>query len=183
MIKNIIGYPRCIYGDTDSAFYKSNKKIDHRLAIFNHEIIELNKSLGLGVPNRDGCVSYYGVLEKESPCLKFKFLHAKCYAFVDPKQNLHCTIAGVTSDNKRLPDDPLYMTREMELGTIEELHDNFTFKECGGTASNYDCDYEPQIMNVNGHNVEVAGACIIKQVTKTLGGTVDGFNIYEVSNE
>lgn len=181
VIKNIIGYPRFIYGDTDSAFYKRSRKIDRKLAFFNRQIVELNKSLGLGVPNRDGGVSYYGVLEKEKPCKKFRFLHAKCYAFVDSKNKLHCTIAGVTADNKRLKDDPLYVTREMELKDIKELHDNFTFVECGGTSSNYDCNYEPQVMTINGHDVEVASACIIKQVTKTLGGTVDGFNIYEVS--
>ena len=75
------------------------------------------------------------------------------------------------------------MTREMELKDIKELHDNFTFVECGGTSSNYDCNYEPQVMTINGHDVEVASACIIRQVTKTLGGTVDGFNIYEVSEQ
>lgn len=183
VIKNIIGYSRFIYGDTDSAFYISNKKVDRRLKIFNNEIVQLNKNLGLGVPNRSGGVSYYGVLEKESPCKKFRFLHAKCYAFVDPENNLHCTIAGVTENNKRLPDDPKFTTREMELGNIEELHDNFTFVECGGTSSDYKCNYEPQIMNINGHQTEVAAGCIIKQVTKTLGGTVDGFNIYEVDEK
>ena len=180
VIKNIIGYPNFIYGDTDSCFYKSNKKIDHKLAIFNQQIIDINKNLGLGVVNRKGKISYYGILEKESPCKKFRFLHSKCYAFVDMDDKLNCTIAGVTSDNKRLKDDPEYMTREQELQDIKNLKDGFIFTQCGGTSSLY-VDYAPQTITLNGRTLEIAAACIIRQVTKTLGGTVDGFDLYEVS--
>lgn len=183
VIRDVVGYQNYWYCDTDSVFYKSDPEIDKRLDAFNNEIIELNKSLNLGVINRDGNMSYYGVLEKEKHCNKFRFLHAKCYAYTTGQTDeLHCVIAGVTSDNKKLKDDPEYMTREMELQDIDRLADGFIFKECGGTTSLY-VDSEPHILNIEGHRVEVAAACILRQTTKEIGGTVDGFNIYEVTYE
>lgn len=179
VIRDVYGYENYIYCDTDSVFYIKKPEIEKRLKKFNEFRIEQNKKYGLGVVNRKGDISYYGVLESESDLKKFKFLHAKCYAYVDMDDKLSCTIAGVTSNNKKLKDDPEYMTREMELGDIDNLADGFIFKECGGTNSLY-VDREPETMNIEGHITEVASSCIIRKTTKQLGGTVEGFNIYEV---
>ena len=176
-----IGYERFIYADTDSIFYLEDDEAQAKIDKFNERVINLNKELGLGVENRKGKISYYGTFEPEEDFKLFRFLHAKCYAWTGYDDKLHCTIAGVTSDNKRLEDDPLYMTREDELGSIDNLADGMTFKECGGTNSLY-IDKDPCVLNVNGHITEVASACIIRQTTKTLGGTVEGFNIYEIDN-
>ena len=108
-------------------------------------------------------------------------MHAKCYAYVDLDDVLSCTIAGVTANNKKLPDDPEFMTREDELKDIDNLRDGMTFVQCGGTNSLY-VDREPEILTIEGHITEVASACIIRQTTKQLGGTVEGFNIYEIEN-
>ena len=178
-IRDVVGYENFCYCDTDSVFYVKKPEIAPRLEAFNNMRIEQNKKYGLGVVNRSGDMSYYGVMESESDLKKFKFLHAKCYAFVDLNDKLSCTIAGVTADNKKLPTDPDYMTREQELGDIDNLRDGMTFKECGGTNSLY-TDHEPDILNINGHLTEVASACIIRKTTKKIGGTVEGFNIYEV---
>ena len=115
----------------------------------------------------------------EEDCKEFRFLHAKCYAYKDYDDKLHCTIAGVTSDNKKLKTDPDYKTREDELGSLDNLADGMTFKECGGTTSLY-IDRDIEYIDIGKHVVEVAGACIIRQTEKQIGGTVDGFNIYEV---
>lgn len=179
VIRDVVGYENFCYADTDSVFYIKKPEIAPKLKAFNDMRIAQNKKYGLGVVNRNNEISYYGVLEPEKDLKKFRFLHAKCYAYVDLNNELSCTIAGVTSDNKRLKTDPLYMTREQELGDIDRLADGMTFNECGGTSSKY-VDYEPQQMFLSGHITEIASACIIRQITKTIGGTVEGFNIYEV---
>ena len=181
VIRDVYGYENYIYCDTDSVFYIKKPEIEPRLKAFNEFRINQNKKYGLGVVNRKGDISYYGVLESEKDLKKFRFLHAKCYAYVDMDDNLSCTIAGVTADNKKLKDDPEYMTREMELGSIDNLKDGMTFRECGGTNSLY-VDREPETLNISGHETEVASACIIRRTTKQIGGTVEGFNIYEVEN-
>ena len=181
VIRDVYGYENFLYCDTDSVFYIKKPEITPRLEAFNKMRIEQNKKYDLGVINRDGDMSYYGVLESEKDIKKFRFLHAKCYAFVDKNDKLSCTIAGVTADNKKLKDDPDYMTREQELGNIDNLTDGMTFKECGGTNSVY-IDHEPDILNIEGHITEIASACIIRRTTKTIGGTVEGFNVYEIES-
>lgn len=181
VIRDVVGYENFCYADTDSCFYIKKPEIQARLDTFNNMRIEQNKKYGLGVVNRDGDMSYYGVLEPESDLKKFRFLHAKCYAYVDMNDKLSCTIAGVTADNKKLKTDPEYMTREQELGSIKNLTDGMKFVECGGTNSLY-VDREPETLTIEGHITEVASACIIRQTTKQIGGTVEGFNIYEVEN-
>ena len=178
-IRDVYGYENFLYADTDSCYYIKKPEIEPRLKAFNQMRIEQNKKYGLGVVNRDGDVSYYGVLESEKDLKKFRFLHAKCYAYVDMNDKLSCTIAGVTANNKKLKDDPNYMTREQELGDIDNLTDGMTFVECGGSNSKY-VDREPEIITIEGHTTEVASACIIRKTTKKIGGTVEGFNIYEV---
>lgn len=175
-----IGYESFIYCDTDSIYYIDSPEAQKAVNEFNEMILKKNKELGLGVKNKEGTISYYGTFESEEDFKEFRFLHAKCYAWTGLDDELHCTIAGVTADNRYPEDDPRYMTREQELGDINNLQDGMTFKECGGTNSLY-VDREPEIININGHITEVASACIIRNTTKTLGGTVEGFNIYEVN--
>ncbi|MEE1142395.1 MAG: hypothetical protein U0L22_02030 [Bacteroidales bacterium] len=77
---------------------------------------------------------------------------------------MECTIAGVPATGHG-------MTREEELGEIDNLTNGKVFIKCGGTA----CDYisrRPEIKNINGHLTEVASAAIIKPTTKTLSDNV-----------
>ena len=179
VVRDIIGYQNWAYADTDSAFYIKSPEIEARIEEYNKGIIELNKSLGLGVENRKHKISYYGVLEHEEDCKTFKFLHSKCYGYTDDEDRLHITVAGVTKDNRLPKSDPNYITREQELGCLDNLADGFIFKECGGTRSVY-VDYPPTETNIDGHRVLYSGACIILNTTKELGGTVDGFEVMEV---
>ena len=177
--KNIIGYKAYLYSDTDSVFFKASPEITKKILEYNDIIIQKNKDYGLGVTNKDGDISYYGILAFEEHCKTFKFLHSKCYGYTDDDDKLHITVAGVTKDNRLPEDDPRYMTREEELGSLDKLADGFIFKECGGTRSVY-VDYPPTETNIDGHRVLYANACIILNTTKELGGTVDGFEIMEV---
>lgn len=179
IVKNVVGYENYLYCDTDSVFYKESEEIEARIAAYNNEIIKRNKELGLGVINRDNDISYYGVLAHEDHCRTFKFLHSKCYGFTDDNDELHITIAGVTKDNRLPKNSPEYMTREQELGSLDNLEDGFIFEKCGGTRSVY-VSYPPTQTIINGHTLQYAGACIIMNTTKELGGTVDGYEIMEV---
>lgn len=178
-VKYIVGYELYLYCDTDSVFYKESPEIEARIEQYNKEAIERNIKMGLGVTNIKGGMSYYGVLEHEPHCKSFRALHSKCYGYTDDNDKLHITVAGVTRDNRLPKDDPRYMTREQELGSLDNLEDGFIFKECGGTRSVY-VDYPPTETIIEGHPVEYASACIILNTTKELGGTVDGFDIMEV---
>ena len=179
IIKEVIGYDNYLYCDTDSVFFKDSPEIREHIAKFNDEVIAQNKKLGLGVRNRAGEMSYYGTLEYEEDIKYFKALHAKCYGWVGYDDKLHLTIAGVTKDNRLPKDDPHYMTREDELGSLDNLQDGFIFKECGGTRAIY-TDAPASIGTLNGHIIEYGCSCIIQNTTKELSGTVDGFDIYEV---
>lgn len=179
LVRDYIGYDNYIYSDTDSVFYKASPELRARIEQFNNEVIEENKKLGLGVPNRKGSTSYYGTLDFEEHCKEFKFLHAKCYGYTTDDGELKITIAGVTKTNGLPKEHPDFITREKELGSLENLKDGFIFEKCGGTRAMYVDDYPTQT-NIDGHNINYASACIILNTTKELGGTVDGFDIWEV---
>lgn len=173
----MIGYNKFLYADTDSIFFKDSEEIRNKIADYNKKIIELNKTNNLGVKNLKNTISYYGTFEEEKFCDKFRFLHAKCYAYVS-YETLHVTIAGVCKNNKKLGKD--FVTSADELEDIENLIDGFVFKECGGTTSLY-TEKEKEILMIDGHLTEVSSACIIYPSDKKIGGTLHGY--YEWENK
>ena len=163
-----IGYVNFIYCDTDSIFYfetEENKKVVDN---FNNNVISLNIEKGYNIINRDGEHSYFMLFEDEKDNIQnFKSLHSKCYALINGKGELVCTIAGVTATNGQPKESDKYITREEELQDIDNLETDFTFVECGGTKSKY-IHIDPQVLNINGHEVEVGDGVIISKTTKTL---------------
>ena len=173
MIADIIGYENYIYSDTDSVFFISNNEIIKRIEDYNNKMIERNKKLGYGVKNVKGGVSYYGTFEDENDNIKeFKFLHAKCYAYVNDS-GLHCTIAGVTAKNKVTG-----ITKEQELQDIDNLRSGFTFKECGGTRALYTYN-DINTYVYNDCNIPYADSCIILPVEKTLSCNIETIPIID----
>ena len=173
MIADIIGYENYIYSDTDSVFFISNNDIIKRINNYNNRMITLNKKLGYGVKNVKGGVSYYGTFEDEKDNIKeFKFLHAKCYAYVNDS-GLHCTIAGVTAKNKVTG-----ITKEEELQDIDNLRTGFTFKECGGTRALYTYN-DINTYVYNDCNIPYADGCIILPVEKTLSCNIESIPIID----
>ena len=173
MIADIIGYENYIYSDTDSVFFIANEEIIKRIEDYNNRMIELNKKLGYGVKNVKGAMSYYGTFENENDNIKeFKFLHAKCYAYVNDS-GLRCTIAGVTAKNKVTG-----ITKEEELQDIDNLRTGFTFKECGGTRALYTYN---DISNYvyNDCIIPYADSCIILPVEKTLSCNIESVPIID----
>lgn len=179
IIQNIVGYENFLYCDTDSVFYKESDEIEEKIKQYNEEQIKRNIERGFGVQNSKGSISYYGTLEHEEHCREFRFLHSKCYCLVDDDGGLHVTIAGVTKDNKQPKGHPGRVTIQEELGSIDNLRDGFIFTECGGTKSKY-IETPVRFTNINGHDIIYASACIITQTTKELGGTVEGFEEWEM---
>lgn len=171
----LIGYENFLYADTDSIFFRDSDKIRMKIDNYNDSIIQLNKQNNLGVKNIKGGISYYGTFEEEEFCDKFRFLHAKCYAYVS-RETLHVTIAGVCKNNKQLGDK--LVTSAEELQSIENLYDGFTFKECGGTTALY-VEKEIETLNIDNHETELASACILYPSEKEIGGTLFGFYEWE----
>lgn len=176
IIADVIGYENYIYCDTDSEFFLKNDNAIKNINDYNNKAVELSKKLNLGVNNLSGGISYYGTFnDEEENIIQFKFLHSKCYAYVTNDNKLHATIAGVSKkvitsfDNET--NKAVYTSNADELKTIDNLKDGFIFKTCGGTKSKYVYD-EPHTEIINGHETELASACIITPTTKTLNETI-----------
>lgn len=161
-----IGEKNFIYCDTDSIFYIDVPGVLEKIERYNTKVIEQNKRLGLGVVNRKNTISYYGTFEPEhdNRAIIFRGLHAKCYAYID-EGNLYVTIAGVSKKGKN-------GTSAQELGSIDNLRDGFIFTDCGGTRADYTSDFSPREIVLNGHRIQTAGGCIIRDTTKEIGNTI-----------
>ena len=172
MIKDV-GYENFLYCDTDSIFFIDNDKSEKIIHDYNSSIIAKCENLGYYVINRDKEKSYFKTFEDEKENIKeFRSLHSKCYGFIDGKDELNVTIAGVSKvgRNKR--------TIAKELRSLDNLKDGFQFVYCGSTKSKYlvsDCTIE----SINGHLTEYADSCIITDNIKTL--SYDSINEYEES--
>ena len=162
----LIGYDNFLYSDTDSIFYMKDEETEGKLKEYNEAIKRRNDELGITLVKKDGTKSYYNLFEDEKDnIIKFRTLHSKCYAFEDADRKLHCTIAGISKDNKK--DGASYLTNADELGDIDNLDNEFTFYECGGTISKY-VSRETMVINIDGHMTEVSDACIILNHEKTI---------------
>ena len=165
LVQDVIGYENYIYCDTDSCFFidDENDTIEKRIDEWNKNQRDIADNEKQYIINNNGEKVYYHSFEKENEKItQFKFLHAKCYAYITDDNKLHCTIAGVTARKGKT-------TREKELGAIENLTDGKVFVACGGTKAKYVEDV-PYI-DENGN--EVASACIITPTEKTLSSKIE----------
>lgn len=161
VVAKVIGYENFLYADTDSAFYISTPEVEKRLAEYNAKHEEAAEKNGAFV-EYDGKKVYYDNFSDEGENITdFCFLHAKAYTYIDQK-GMHVTVAGVSEKNTVSG-----VTREEELGSIENFKSGTKFRECGGTRSIY-VEGKPHVINEDGHQIELAGACVLENVTKTL---------------
>lgn len=155
-IRDIVGYENFIYADTDSIFYISNKEIEKKIDDWNERNRLERLANGQGIfDNNNEFVEYMTFEDENDNISEFKFLHAKCYGMI-ANGELSITVAGVT---RRSRDGK--MTREDELGSLDNLENGFIFKECGGTYSEY-VEQQPTVEIINGHRTEYASSCIIR---------------------
>lgn len=178
----IVGWENVLYCDTDSIFYLSTAEIEEKIEKANAKCLEHSEKVGAYITSNKGKKVYYDQfeLEKEN-IVSFRFLHAKCYAYekvkyrkdgqpmLDENGNeqteLVCVIAGVKKFGK--DENGKTITREEELGTINNLTAAFVFKHCGGMTKKYIYAL-PHFEYINGHKTEVASSCILEKTTKTL---------------
>lgn len=178
----IVGWENVLYCDTDSIFYISTPEIEARIEAMNGKCIEHAEKVGAFIVSNKGKKVHYDQFELEKETIvSFRFLHAKCYAYetvkyrkdnkplLDENGNvqteLNCVIAGVKRFGK--DENGKTVTRESELGSIDNLESGFVFSACGGMTRKYTCAM-PHIEYINGHATEVASACILVKTTKSL---------------
>ena len=162
----LIGYENFLYADTDSIFYLSTPEIEERIEAVNKRWRDRADREKQYIEYEGKRVHYHQFeLEKED-IVEFRFLHAKCYAYVTSDGKLHATIAGVKKVGRN------GNNRVKELGDINELEMGKKFIDCGGTSCTY-INRKPDIKNINGHLTEVASAAIIKETEKTLKSELD----------
>jgi len=142
-----------VYSDTDSVKY-----IGELQGLDEYNAETRNRALDNDAWAKDpsGKIHYMGVYESEGTYDRFVTLGAKKYAY-EQDGKLHITIAGV---NKKLG--------AAELGTIENMHEGFTFHDAGGLEAIYN-DLPYGDMNIDGHRLRIGRNVCLKPSTYTIG--------------
>ena len=167
MIRDIIGYENFLYCDTDSCFYvdDENNTIEKKIEELNKKWLKENEEKGFYIISNDKKVNYHQFDNENEKIVSFRFLHSKCYAyeFINKKgeKELKCVIAGVVAKKGKV-------TREQELGSIDNLKSGKQFVKCGGTRAIYT---ESGIFEYNGNIC--SSSCIIVPDTKTLSNDIE----------
>ena len=163
-----IGYDNFVYCDTDSVFYRNRTECRQAIEDYNTQIIR--RSLAAGAYIDDDNI--LGVAEDEPHIKRFKALHAKCYAYETDDDQLHVTIAGIPKKTTKWIDgEPVTITSADELGDLDNLADGFVFRHNGGSRILY-VEEEPQLLEINGHETELASAAIIEDIEKEISDTM-----------
>lgn len=163
----------CLYMDTDSIFYISTPEIEKRIEDYNRKLRERSDRLGAFIEYEGQRVHFNQFCDEGESISKFRFLHAKCYAYEGEKKGkdfFKCTIAGVPERVIIGTDEdgkPIYYTREEELGSIDNLEVGKVFTRCGGSSISYQA-HELFIYDFRGEELECASSAIISNTTKTL---------------
>lgn len=184
-----IGYDKVLYCDTDSLFYLADEETEKNIEAYNKSL----RAKAHYVVLKDGSKEYYSSFEKELDCIAFKGLHSKCYGYVNTKNELKLTIAGVparTCIGIDKDDNPIYLTREQELAgktkdpikALDKLNDEFVFKVNTGSTAEYIEMKKPTTIMVNGHEIETCGGCIVKKLPekKICESHVDEYEINDI---
>lgn len=159
-----------LYADTDSIFYLSNDEVEAVLDKDDQDKLQLAIDNNYCVTLNNGKVKYFDHFDSETDYKAFKFLHAKCYGTIDINDHLDITVAGVRKreciglDSN---DDPIFITREEELKTLDKLAKGTKFKECGGTQITY-INKPMEWRVIDGHKIKCGNCAIINKVEKTL---------------
>ena len=160
-----------LYCDTDSCFYITNEICEKAVEDENVRRRTIGDEKEYYITTGSGKKVYYNQFTFEEYSEEFRFLHAKCYAFVT-KGELKCVIAGVSA----YEDSTRQYSREDELGEIDNLKDGFVFRRCGGVTVKYDDTSPIRTYTYRGEELEVATACIIEKGEKTLNNEMTLFD-------
>jgi len=156
-----IGYDHFLYADTDSIFYITDDEIEAKIEARNKEFRDIDDANGYYI-EYEGKRTYYNQFELEKEEItRFKFLHAKCYAYDLANDEMKVTIAGVSKHGRNKN------SRVKELGSLEKFKSGKKFVDCGGTRVAY-VHHKPDTTYVDGHLIEYGSSAIIMETDKTL---------------
>lgn len=167
------GYDNFLYCDTDSVFYIETPENREKMAQYEKECIEKAKAGGAYVGN-----NYLGAPTDEPEIRAFRGLHSKCYAMEELNEKsgqyeLNVVIAGIPKRAVRWIDGkPVTKTNAEELANIDNLADGFVFDHCGGTRCVYNDERAPVILDINGHETELATSAVIENIQKEISNTM-----------
>lgn len=165
-------YENFLYCDTDSVFYIETEYNKKTMEAYADLCRQRAIDAGAYVGNK-----YLGEPTDEPPLKAFRAIHSKCYAMEEynkkhDKFELNVVIAGIPKKaTKWIDGKPVEMTNAQELGSIDNLHDGFTFKHCGGTRCVYN-ERPIEIININGHETELASSAVIENIEKEISDTM-----------
>ena len=175
-------YKNFLYCDTDSVFYIETAENKERM----QKYIDIcrDRAVSGGAEYEGQCLG----LPTDEPAIRaFRALHSKCYAMEELNDNgeyeLQVVIAGIPKKAIRWIDGkPIEKTNAEELQSIDNLEDGFIFKHCGGVRCVYNERF-PEVIDINGHETEIASSAIIDNIEKEISNTMytNGAN-YECLN-
>lgn len=161
---------RFLYTDTDSIKYTG----DVDFSAYNDEKIRDSKEHGAYAVDPKGITHYMGVFEEEATAKLFKTLGAKKYAYVDMRDRLHITVAGVI---KKAGAAEL-----QKYGGIREFKPSFIFREAGGLEALYNDDPEVKEIEIEGHKLPITSNVVLRESSYTLGITDEYEALLAASN-
>lgn len=165
-------YKNFLYCDTDSVFYIEtpfNKvRMERYAAECRQRAIDGTAYVG---------DKYLGEPTDEPKLRAFRAIHAKCYAMEEwskkrERFELNVVIAGIPKKaTKWIDGKAVVMTNAEELGSIDNLADDFTFSHCGGTR----CVYVERPISteiIQGHEIELSSSAVIENISKDISDTM-----------
>lgn len=167
-----VGYDNFLYCDTDSVFYIETKENKKRMDAYAAECRQKAIEGGGYVGNK-----FLGEPTDEPPLRAFRAIHSKCYAMEEYNKKagqyeLNVVIAGIPKGaTKWINGEPIFKTNAEELGTIDNLADDFEFVHCGGTRCVYN-ERPIETININGHMTELSSSAVIENISKVISDTM-----------
>lgn len=151
-----------VYTDTDSVKYIG----DFNLEVVNSSLRQIAQENTAYADDVKGQRHYMGIYEYENKNfgVRFETLGAKSYIYEDRKGQMHITIAGIPKEAGAAELVKMGGFNAYKIGTV--FHD-------GVTETRYDDARRYEIVDVDGHKVEVTSNLIIKDSFHQIGFAKD----------
>ena len=150
-----------VYCDTDSVKFIDDGSIS--FDAYNQDRMKTSESNGGTAVDPAGNKYYLGLYEDEGTYKQFITMGAKKYGYVNQKDQLHITVAGVGKKKGA--------TELAARGGLKSFKEGFVFYEAGGTESVYNDQPDIAELHVDGHIQEITSNVLIRPSTYTLGVT------------
>lgn len=162
-----------VYCDTDSVKFVG----EHDFTDLNRQYFDASTKSGAFAVDPKGRSHYMGVYEFEGTYKEFATLGAKKYVYINQKDELNITIAGVNKEKGAAElaraggIDAFLLGTENTIGTGETILNSkgFIFKEGGGNELIYNMDKFYMTLTIDGHKLDITRNVVIKDSTYQLG--------------